>query len=62
LVIIAREYIEDRRVRALPKLKVLMLQWEDKENCVASRLSAGTVDEDAWIKDENVTGIRKTRM
>jgi hypothetical protein len=49
-IIIAREYFDHRRMRALPKLKVLRLQWEDKENCVASRLSAGTVDEDAWIK------------
>ncbi|CAI9634503.1 unnamed protein product [Alternaria burnsii] len=49
-VIIARQYLDDRRLRALPKLRVLMLQWENKENCVASRLSAGTVDEDAWIK------------
>lgn len=49
-IIIAREYLEGRRMRALPKLKVLMLQWENKENCVASRLSAGTVDEDVWIK------------
>ena len=49
-VIIARQYLDDRRLRALPKLRVLMLQWENEENCVASRLSAGTVDEDAWIK------------
>jgi hypothetical protein len=51
-VVVSRMYVEDKRLRALPRLNVLMITWDDLEAKIASRLSSGIVDEDGWVKAE----------
>jgi len=51
-VVVSRKYLGGQQLIATTELNVLMLQWEDEEKYVASRVNAGTVSEDAWIKCE----------
>jgi hypothetical protein len=51
-VVISRVYIEDKILKALQRLNVLMIEWDDENSKIASRICSGVVDEKAWVKAE----------
>ncbi|KAI8716077.1 HET domain-containing protein [Fusarium sp. LHS14.1] len=50
LIVVSRVHDEMLVEKVLPKLHVLVIEWDDLEQRVAHRIGAGSVDEAAWVR------------
>ncbi|KAL6362171.1 hypothetical protein LRP88_04248 [Fusarium phalaenopsidis] len=52
MIVVSRVHDEIRVEKVLPKLHVLVVEWDDVEQRVAHRVGAGSVDEAAWVRSK----------
>ncbi|KAJ4188303.1 hypothetical protein NW767_011965 [Fusarium falciforme] len=52
MIVVSRVHDEFRVEKVLPKLHVLVIEWDAVEQQVAHRVGAGSVDEAAWVRSK----------